>query len=81
MRSPETIQTLGTGASPLEKSISCRAFKLHIRGGRDAHPTRVLLFFEIQFKCRTAYASWGFSVATHPRNTLNRVLKAIYEKA
>ena len=35
--------------------ISCRAFKLHIRGGRDAHPTRVLLFFDIQFKSRTAY--------------------------
>jgi hypothetical protein len=35
-------------------SLSCRAFKLHILRGRDAHPTRVLLFFEIQFKCRTA---------------------------
>jgi hypothetical protein len=35
--------------------LSCRAFKFHVRGGRDAHPTRVLLFFAIQFKSKTAY--------------------------
>ncbi|WP_445250894.1 hypothetical protein [Microcoleus sp. OTE_8_concoct_300] len=35
--------------------LSCRTFKLHILRGRDAHATRVLLFFDIQFKSRTAY--------------------------
>src|SRR6476469_1068564 len=34
--------------------ISCRAFKLHILRGRDAHPTRVGWFFDRQFKCRNS---------------------------
>jgi len=40
--------------------LSCRAFKLHIRGGRDAHPTRVLLFFDIQFKCRNSLRAQNY---------------------
>jgi hypothetical protein len=58
IKSPsEAVKTLLAGAHQkiLPFDVSCRAFKLHIRGGRDAHPTRVLLFFDIQFKCRTAY--------------------------
>ena len=34
--------------------VSCHAFKLHIQGGRDAHPTRLKLFVDILFKCTTA---------------------------
>ena len=30
--------------------VSCHAFKLHIQGGRDAHPTRLRLFVDILFK-------------------------------
>ena len=39
----------------IDLGVSCRTFKLHILRGRDAHATRVLLFFDIQFKSRTAY--------------------------
>ncbi|MEG3889954.1 sugar phosphate nucleotidyltransferase [Microcoleus sp. Z1_A1] len=38
------------------RKLSCHAFKLHIQGGRDAQPllpTRLRLFFDIQFKCTT----------------------------
>ncbi|MEG3884977.1 hypothetical protein QT971_12260, partial [Microcoleus sp. herbarium19] len=37
----------------------CHAFKLHIQGGRDAHPTRLRLFFDILCKCTTAYPQSG----------------------
>ncbi|MEG4633369.1 hypothetical protein QUB56_27950 [Microcoleus sp. AR_TQ3_B6] len=42
------------GRRKKEEAVSCRAFKLHILGGRDPHPTKILLFFDIQFKSRTA---------------------------
>jgi len=40
--------------------LSCCAFKLEILDGVEAHPTRVLLIFDTQFKCRTAY--WLFVI-------------------
>ncbi|MBD0340251.1 MAG: hypothetical protein ICV61_04950 [Microcoleus sp. Co-bin12] len=48
------VSPMSVGRRKKEEAVSCRAFKLHILGGRDAHPTKVLLFFDIQFKFRTA---------------------------
>jgi hypothetical protein len=39
----------------MRNSLSCYAFKLEIRDRLEARPTRVLLIFDTQFKCRTAY--------------------------
>ncbi|WP_333356620.1 sodium:proton antiporter [Microcoleus sp. B3-A4] len=44
---------VGQGLS-LPWMVSCYAFKLGIRDRREARPTRVLLIFDTQFKCRTA---------------------------
>ena len=41
-------------------SVSCGAFKLEIRDRLEARPTKVILIFDTQFKCTTAYLTRYF---------------------
>ena len=50
----ERLEIIETASRMMREEISCHAFKLHIQGGRDAHPTRLRLFVDILFKCTTA---------------------------
>jgi len=55
--------------------ISCCAFKLEILDGVEAHPTRVLLIFNTQFKCITAYFILQSAQADYPSRRLTRLCR------
>ncbi|MEG3950598.1 MULTISPECIES: hypothetical protein [unclassified Microcoleus] len=54
MRRPIGAKILFFLLLSLTLALSCHAFKLHIEGGRDT-PQDGELFFDLQFKCTTAY--------------------------